>query len=58
MKRLLSVVVIVAFGSIVHAQAPAPTDRSKATLFTSADLKAALGKLPKDRTRIGRSCST
>jgi mannose-6-phosphate isomerase-like protein (cupin superfamily) len=49
MKRLLSVVVIVAFGSIVHAQAPAPTDRSKATLFTSADLKAALGKLPTDR---------
>jgi len=31
------------------AQTPAPTDRTKATLYTSADLKAALGKLPTDR---------
>jgi len=31
------------------AQAPAPTDRSRATLFTSADLKAALGALATDR---------
>ena len=31
------------------AQAPAPTDRTKATHFSSADLKAALAKLPTDR---------
>ena len=32
------------------AQAPAaPTDRTKATLFTAADLQAALAKLPTDR---------
>lgn len=35
--------------SIVGAQAPAPTDRTKATLFTAADLQAALAKLPTDR---------
>jgi mannose-6-phosphate isomerase-like protein (cupin superfamily) len=31
------------------AQAPAPTDRSRATLFTSAELKAGLAKLATDR---------
>jgi mannose-6-phosphate isomerase-like protein (cupin superfamily) len=31
------------------AQAPAPTDRTKATHYPAADLKAALGKLPTDR---------
>jgi mannose-6-phosphate isomerase-like protein (cupin superfamily) len=37
--------------SFVEAQAPAPapTDRTKATLFTAADLQAALAKLPTDR---------
>ena len=32
-----------------QAPAPAPTDRTKATLFTAADLQAALAKLPADR---------
>ena len=35
--------------SFVGAQAPAPTDRTKATLFSAADLQAALAKLPADR---------
>ena len=37
--------------SLAGAQAPspAPTDRTKATHFTSADLRAALDKLPADR---------
>lgn len=32
-----------------QAQAPAPTDRTKATHYPAGDLKAALGKLPTDR---------
>jgi mannose-6-phosphate isomerase-like protein (cupin superfamily) len=40
---------LLALGTIVGAQAPAPTDRTKATLFTAADLQAALAKLPADR---------
>ena len=39
-------------GPAAWAQAPAPpppTDRSKATQFTAADLQAALAKLPADR---------
>jgi mannose-6-phosphate isomerase-like protein (cupin superfamily) len=42
---------LVLFGGAMNAQAPAPTptDRTKATLFTSAELKAALAKLPTDR---------
>ena len=37
--------------SVVGAQtpAPAPTDRTRATHFTAADLQAALAKLPADR---------
>jgi mannose-6-phosphate isomerase-like protein (cupin superfamily) len=31
------------------AQTPAPTDRTRATHFTAADLQAALAKLPTDR---------
>lgn len=51
MKTIATVVGIVTFSAFVWAQAPAPapTDRTKATLFTSAELKAALGTLPTDR---------
>lgn len=35
--------------SVMQAQAPAPTDRTKATHYPAADLKAALDKLPADR---------
>ncbi|HEX7282973.1 MAG TPA: cupin domain-containing protein [Vicinamibacterales bacterium] len=49
MKRLTTVAAIVLAGSIASAQAPAPTDRTKATHYPAADLKAALGKLPTDR---------
>jgi mannose-6-phosphate isomerase-like protein (cupin superfamily) len=49
MTRLTPVAVILMAGSIASAQSPAPTDRTKATHYTAADLKAALGKLPTDR---------
>jgi mannose-6-phosphate isomerase-like protein (cupin superfamily) len=50
MKRVVAFSLLL-LASPVFAQAPAPTptDRTKATLFTSAELKAALGKLPTDR---------
>lgn len=52
--RLFTILVgLVLFGgaAFTQAQAPAPTptDRTKATLFTSAELKAALAKLPTNR---------
>ena len=43
---LLSVAAVPTFA---QGQAPAPTDRNKATHYSAADLKAALGKLPTDR---------
>lgn len=51
MKTLIVVISVLSFGSIVSAQAPAPTptDRTKATHFRAADLQAALAKLPADR---------
>ena len=33
----------------LHAQAPAPTDRTRATHYPAAELQAALAKLPVDR---------
>lgn len=39
----------VATSSFAQAPAPAPTDRTKATHFRAADLKAALSKLATDR---------
>ena len=35
--------------AFAQAPPPAPTDRMKATHYSAADLKAALGKLPTDR---------
>src|SRR5687767_11239240 len=51
MKTLLGVAGILSIASLAFAQtpSPAPTDRTKATHFSAADLKAALGKLPPDR---------
>lgn len=50
--RILSTAIVVVFLSTVGAaQAPAPptTDRTKATVFTAAELQAAMAKLPADR---------
>lgn len=51
MRTLLIATFCAALSGIVDAQAPAPppTDRTKATHFTAADLQAALAKLPTDR---------
>ena len=51
MRNLTIALILAVFVPAVSAQtpAPAPTDRNKATLFTSSELKAALGKLPTDR---------
>src|SRR5688572_4883933 len=51
MKILSLAICLTLLTSLVNAQAPAPapTDRTKATLFTAADLQAALAKLPADR---------
>jgi mannose-6-phosphate isomerase-like protein (cupin superfamily) len=52
MRTLLTAIVCAGLAGITYAQAPAPpapTDRTKATHFTAADLQAALAKLPTDR---------
>lgn len=49
MKILSLGICVTLLTSFVGAQAPAPTDRTKATLFSAADLQAALAKLPTDR---------
>jgi mannose-6-phosphate isomerase-like protein (cupin superfamily) len=51
MKIVLTAAAILSIASIALAQtpAPAPTDRTRATHFSAADLKAALAKLPTDR---------
>jgi mannose-6-phosphate isomerase-like protein (cupin superfamily) len=51
MKILSLAICVTLLTALVNAQAPAPapTDRTKATLFTAADLQAALAKLPADR---------
>ena len=51
MMRIAAFFLITACATLA-AQAPAqapPTDRTKATVFTAADLKAAIAKLPPDR---------
>ena len=45
----LAAVFVLGFATSTFAQAPAPTDRTKATHFSAADLQAALAKLPTDR---------
>lgn len=50
MKRVVACsLLLLASPAFAQAPAPTPTDRTKATLFTSAELKAALGKLPTER---------
>jgi mannose-6-phosphate isomerase-like protein (cupin superfamily) len=51
MRLVYFVLMAITFAVPVFAQgqAPAPTDRTKATHYSAADLKAALGKLPTDR---------
>ena len=53
MRRLtapvLASLLTVAAPLAAQAPQPAPTDRTKATLFTAADLQAALARLPGDR---------
>ena len=51
MKKLTVGLLMVSLATPAFAQAPtaAPTDRTKATHYSAADLKAALGKLPTDR---------
>ena len=51
MKSVVATLALLSLATGLAAQAPAPppTDRSKATLFTSADLKAALATLPDGR---------
>lgn len=45
----LAVIFVLGIATSTFAQAPAPTDRTKATHFSAADLQAALAKLPTDR---------
>ena len=47
--RILTFVLIAVTSGSVFAQAPTPTDRTKATHYPAAELKAALAKLPTDR---------
>lgn len=51
MKPVALVLLVVVMSGSLAAQAPAPppTDRTKATHLTAADLQAALAKLPPDR---------
>jgi mannose-6-phosphate isomerase-like protein (cupin superfamily) len=54
MRMLIPAMVLVVMAASGSAQQgggaqPAPTDRTKATVFTAADLAAALSKLPTDR---------
>ena len=44
-----ALLITVATSIAAQTPAPAPTDRSKATHFSAADLRAALAKLPTDR---------
>ena len=48
--RLIGIAIsFVIFSCSAYAQAPAPTDRTRATHFSAVDLQAALAKLPTDR---------
>ena len=49
MRMLSTAIVVVILSGAAAAQAPPPTDRTKATVFTAADLQAAMAKLPADR---------
>lgn len=49
MRNVLAVVLLMGSAASSFAQAPAPTDRDKATHFRAADLQSALAKLATDR---------
>lgn len=49
MRSLAVLACVFLLTTSADAQAPAPTDRTKATHFSAADLQAALAKLPTDR---------
>ncbi len=49
MRTLAVAISLTLMTSFAGAQAPAPTDRTRATHFTAADLQTALAKLPADR---------
>ena len=51
MRPFICAVSLIAFATVAGAQtpSPAPTDRTRATHFSAADLQAALAKLPTDR---------
>jgi mannose-6-phosphate isomerase-like protein (cupin superfamily) len=49
MRNMCAAVLLMALTSAAFAQAPAPTDRTRATHFKAADLQAALAKLATDR---------
>ena len=51
MRPFIFAVSLIALTTVAGAQtpSPAPTDRTKATHFSAADLQAALAKLPTDR---------
>jgi mannose-6-phosphate isomerase-like protein (cupin superfamily) len=47
--RIVLVAALLTIAAHAGAQTPAPTDRTRATHFSAADLQAALAKLPTDR---------
>ena len=47
--KLFAGLALLTIAATTSAQTPAPTDRTKATHFSAADLQAALAKLPTDR---------
>ena len=51
MRPFILALSLIAFSNVAAAQTqgPAPTDRTRATHFSAADLQAALAKLPTDR---------
>lgn len=46
---VLAAVLAVSTSALAQTPPPAPTDRTKATIFTAADLAAGIAKLPNDR---------
>jgi mannose-6-phosphate isomerase-like protein (cupin superfamily) len=49
MRHVFAALLLVGFASTSFAQAPVPTDRTKATHFRAADLQSALAKLDTSR---------
>jgi mannose-6-phosphate isomerase-like protein (cupin superfamily) len=49
MRPFIALTLATTIGTGISAQAPAPTDRTKATHYRASDLQAALAKLPADR---------